>query len=220
MNDTEDQLRETFARQAELAPSGDDLVATSMQRGRSRIRRRRGMATLSLAGALGIGLAVGAPIVQGGDGSQAFAVEQHGANLTVKIYRFDDAAGLQQQLADHGVTAKVVYTPKGQGCKLPWFTPSHRSGQVVQTITPQDFKQGYSLTIRPSELATHDTLVIVNADLNPDRRAVNGLPKPHAQYGESSGSIDSSGKPHAVSARGISVAVAQGNVPNCQLVDD
>jgi hypothetical protein len=222
MQEIEQQLSDTLARREALAPAGDDLIATTIRRGRSRIRRRRGFTALSLAGALGVGLTMGPSIIQGGSGSsQAFAVDQHGTDLTVRIYRFDDAAGLQRQLAAHGVASKVVYTPKGKTCEQPWFTPSSRSGAVVHTIKPQEFKGGYSLTIRPSELADNDTLVIVNADLDLDDQTPPsaGLPDSHAQVSESQGSVDSNGNVKNAHARGITAAVAQGDVPACRIVD-
>lgn len=222
MQEIEQQLSDTLVRREALTPAGDDLIATTIRRGRSRIRRRRGAAALSLAGALGIGLTMGPPIIQGGSGSsQAFALDQHGADLTVKIYRFDDAAGLQRKLAEHGIASKVVYTPKGKTCEQPWFTPSSRSGAVVHAIKPREFKEGYALTIRPSELADNDTLVIVNADLSLDDQTPPsaGLPDSHAQVSESQGSVDSTGNVKHAHARGITVAVAHGHVPACRVVD-
>src|SRR5262245_47717945 len=132
MTDTEQQLREIFDERASWVPAGDDLVATATRRGRRRIRRRRGLMTMALVGVLGAGAAIGAPIVEGGGGgAQAYAVEQHGDEVIARIYRFEDAAGLQKQLREHGVPAKVVYTPKGKTCQLPWYTPSPGSKNVI-----------------------------------------------------------------------------------------
>ena len=50
--------------------------------------------------------------------------------VTVTIYRFDDADGLEEQLAEYGVPANVAYAPIGERCQVDRYNcrqPSTRS---------------------------------------------------------------------------------------------
>jgi hypothetical protein len=81
--------------------------------------------------ALGAGVALAAIAVAlivsaGGDNpSKAFAVEpQAGGGVTIKIYRLEDASGLEQALEDAGIRAQVTWLPAGKVCREPHYTPT------------------------------------------------------------------------------------------------
>jgi hypothetical protein len=81
--------------------------------------------------ALGAGLALAAIAVAlivsaGGDNpSKAFAVEpQKGGGVTIKVYRLEDASGLEQALEDAGIRAQVTWLPAGKVCREPHYKPA------------------------------------------------------------------------------------------------
>jgi hypothetical protein len=81
--------------------------------------------------ALGAGLALAAIaaaliVSAGGDNpSKAFAVEpQKGGGVTIKVYRLEDASGLEQALEDAGVRAQVTWLPAGKVCREPHYKPT------------------------------------------------------------------------------------------------
>lgn len=80
--------------------------------------------------ALGASIALAAVVVvllvsAGGDNpSKAFAVEPRaGGGVTIKIYRLEDASGLEQALEDAGIQAQVTWLPAGKVCREPHFKP-------------------------------------------------------------------------------------------------
>lgn len=69
-------------------------------------RRRWRWATVPVAAA-GAAIALGVALMQP---SAAYAVTESGGDVVVTISRLDDADGLEQALADHGIDAEVDYT--------------------------------------------------------------------------------------------------------------
>ncbi|MBS1888284.1 MAG: hypothetical protein JSU06_13960 [Actinobacteria bacterium] len=90
------------------------------------IWRRRGP-RLALVGALALVAIVTAIVARAGDGdgSTAFAVEpQPGGGVTIKIYRLEDAAGLEAALKEAGIRAQVSWLDAGMVCREPHYKPS------------------------------------------------------------------------------------------------
>ena len=81
--------------------------------------------------ALGAGIALAAVaaalvVSAGGDNpSKAFAVvPREGGGVTIKIYSLEEAAGLEQALADAGIPSQVSWLPAGTVCREPHYTHS------------------------------------------------------------------------------------------------
>jgi hypothetical protein len=88
--------------------------------------RRRGP-RLALVGALALAAVVVALIASagGGKGSTAFAVEpQPDGSVTIKIYKLEDAAGLEAALKEAGINSQVNWLAAGTVCREPHYKPS------------------------------------------------------------------------------------------------
>jgi hypothetical protein len=88
--------------------------------------RRRGP-RLAFAGAFALAAIAVALIVNAGgdDSSRAFAVvPQKGGGVTIKVYSLEEAAGLEQALADAGIPSQVSWLPAGTVCREPHYTHS------------------------------------------------------------------------------------------------
>ena len=169
--------------------------------------------------AVAITLIVGA----GGDNpSKAFAVEpQKGGGVTIKIYRLEDATGLEQALEDAGIQAQVTWLPAGKVCREPHYTPSiiHPGGGTFGGMSmegPGGITIGIGSTKASRESfgkrirggISDDELANVNLDpkaFHPDQSVViSGTPVPYNGDPEG-GSITKMG-------------VAEGPVEPCKLV--
>lgn len=91
--------------------------------------------------ALGAGItlaAVAAALVvsAGGDNSsKAFAVvPREGGGVTIKIYSLEEAAGVEQALADAGIPSQVSWLPAGTACREPHYKPSEVKTPLGGTI--------------------------------------------------------------------------------------
>jgi hypothetical protein len=146
--------------------------------------RRRSVVSVASAGALAIGAAVGVPLLGGSStapsASAAFELTTNDdGTITVTIYRFDDADGLEAQLADHGVPADVTYTPYGKHCQADRYELSPTQHQVdVDNPTPAGVPLNMndvelSFTLRPADFQPDETLVVANewagADTDPPK---------------------------------------------------
>jgi hypothetical protein len=133
--------------------------------------RRTRLISVASAAALAIGAAVGAPLLGGtDDGSAAYAITSNDdGTITVTIYAFSDADGLEQQLADYGVPADVTYTPIGYHCQADRYELSPTQRQVdidhgIATGVPLNVDDvELSFTLRPADFQPNETLVIVNS---------------------------------------------------------
>jgi hypothetical protein len=83
---------------------------------------RRLVIGLAASATLAVGTAAIVPLI-GGD-QAAYAVERSGDNVTVTIYRFTDADGLERALERNGIAAEVDYLPLGKVCREPRFVPA------------------------------------------------------------------------------------------------
>jgi hypothetical protein len=99
-------------------------------------RRRRGP-RLALGAAMALAAIAVALIFQAGgdDSSRAFAVEpQEGGGVTIEVYSLEDAAGLEEALADAGIPSQVSWLPAGTACREPHYTPSEVKTPLGGTI--------------------------------------------------------------------------------------
>ena len=95
------------------------------------------------------------------------------------IYRFDDADGLEAQLADHGVQADVTQVPYGEHCQPDRYELSPTQHHVgVDNPTPAGVPLNVndvelSFTLRPADFQPDETLVVANewagADTDPPK---------------------------------------------------
>lgn len=149
---------------------------------RARLWRRRSVVSVVSAGALAIGAAIGLPLLGGGpsapSASAAFDLTtSDDGTITVTIYRFDDADGLEAQLADHGVQADVTYVPYREHCQPDRYELSptqHRVGVDWPTTAGVPINANgveLSFTLRPADFQPDETLVVANewrgADTDP-----------------------------------------------------
>jgi len=79
------------------------------------VRRPKRRLRLAAIGATGVAASAVAVFGLGGSGgSPAYAVDQSAdGDVIVTVHRLDDAAGLEQALADKGIDADVSYDPQG-----------------------------------------------------------------------------------------------------------
>jgi hypothetical protein len=172
---------------------------STLTRARTPLWRRPRLVSVASAGALAIGAAIGLPLVGGETtapaASAAYEVTTNDdGTVTVTIYRFRDADGLEDKLEEHGVNADVSYTAADKRCvpgRYQLADKQHRVGV--------DFGRHWSFTVRPSDFADDETLVITH-----DR--VGALPPNHVR--------------ERMSFDGALVETAVGPVGECVLEDD
>jgi hypothetical protein len=140
---------------------------------RAPLGRRRRVVVVASAGALAIAAAVGLPLFGGSStappASAAFELTTNAdSTISVTIHRFDDADGLEAQLAEHGVPADVTYTPYGQHCQADRYEPSPTQHRVdLDYPNPAGVPLNVndvelSVTLRPAEFQPDETLIIEN----------------------------------------------------------
>lgn len=103
--------------------------------------------------------AVTAAIVIPGLGvTTAYSVQEGSSGeITVSVQRFEDAAGLEQQLEEYGVAADVTYVPDGGQC-----APG-RYEEVVRDQTGMRLSLGadtFEVTLPPGAVRDGETFVI------------------------------------------------------------
>lgn len=88
--------------------------------------RRRAPRLVLGAGVALAAIAIVLIVSAGGDNpSKAFAVEpQRGGGVTIKVYRLEDASGLEQALRDAGIQSQVTWLPAGKVCREPHYKPA------------------------------------------------------------------------------------------------
>jgi hypothetical protein len=130
---------------------------------RAPLWRRPRVVSVASAGALAIGAAIGLPLVGGETTAPpANAAYEVTANddgtVTVTIYRFSDADGLEAKLDEHGVPADVAYTPAGKRCQPDRYQPAPKA----RPVRLEWGARSWTFTVRPSDFAADETLVIVH----------------------------------------------------------
>jgi hypothetical protein len=151
---------------------------------RARLWRRGSVVSVASAGALAIGAVIGLPLLGGSrtapSASAAFELTTNDdGTITVTIYRFDDADGLEALLADHGVQADVTHVPNGEHCQPDRYELSPTQHPVgVDNPTPAGVPLNMSdvelsFTLRPADFQPDETLVVANewsgADADPPK---------------------------------------------------
>jgi hypothetical protein len=170
------------------------------------VERRHRLPKVALAGAAAAAVAGGVVIATGGDGaSAAYAVEQQGdGSVTVEIRKLEDAEGLQAKLRDAGVQAVVKYLPIGKTCASGWFTPA-TGGPGHGTVSGSSIAGGAdsptTFTIDSGMVGPGQTLVITTSTGAVAAPASGGGGTPQGQMAA------------------IGMAVAQGAVGQCEIVD-
>jgi hypothetical protein len=172
--------------------------ASAQRSVRAPLWRRPRVVSVASAGALAVGAVVGLPLLGGESttppASAAFDLTTNDdGTVTVTIYEFDDADELEAQLEAHGVPADVAYTPAGERCQPGRFERAPKAHPVRV-----DWGKDISFTVRPSDFAADETLVIWNDRL--------GMLYPD---GERTGTF-----------AGIAIETATGPVDECVPEDD
>lgn len=162
----------------------EEIMATPRSTRSLSKRSRRWLVPVAAAAALAIGAAIGLPLLGGQTAappaSAAFDVRTNdNGTITVTIHRFDDADGLEAQLADHGVQSDVTYVPYGEHCQPGRYDLSPTQRQVdVDNPTPAGVPLNVndvelSFTLRPADFQPDETLVVANewtgAESNPPK---------------------------------------------------
>lgn len=131
----------------------------------ARPRRRLVLATAG-AGAVAAGLVFGVPAVNGDHTPAAHAVTGNDdGSVTITVNRLEDPDGLARELAAHGITADVSFTPPDKMCRpAPGrFEPAHNpeptaqimveNSEEVLTLDPAD-TEGRTLVLEGREATT------------------------------------------------------------------
>jgi hypothetical protein len=188
-------FEERLLRELRHAVEGEPAPGPAMRERRPRLRvaqRRR----LALAGGVAVAAALAAAVGVPGrflSNTPAFAVTVNGdGTVTVQINSLRDAAGLQEKLGENGIPAVVQYLPEGKACQQPWFTPATRGTPTSDMTRTGVGADGGPITFTiQAAVPAGDTLVITTSD---------------------SAMRDG----HHASA--LSIGIASGQVPPCQLV--
>lgn len=111
-----------------------------------------GIAVVSLPGA---GPAPAYAVTEGGDG-----------RVHVTVSALEDASGLEDALAEHGIAADVTYLPAGQTCDMPRFTPAPppADGTMIGIETTAD---GFGVDLPADIVGDGQTLVIASTEPGP-----------------------------------------------------
>lgn len=154
---------------------GAARAAGSAQRAPARHRARY----LSLAGAVAATLAV-ALIVTVARPTPAYAVSgRNGQEITVTITRLEGAAGLEDALAQRGITAQVTYLPINTACAPSRYAELDTPGLTLSTGA-EDFK----VIIPPGAVGQGETFVL-SAAVQPLKDGVRAI----VEFGITAGPI-------------------------------
>ncbi len=204
------------AAEAEEAPA----AASSWRRRGPRLALGAGIALAAVA----IALIVSA----GGDNpSKAFAIEpQKGGGVTIKVYKLEDASGLEQALEDAGIQAQVTWLPAGKVCREPHYKPtivhlpgggsfgggtmSGPGGITIGIGSTKTWRESFGKRMR-GEISDKEMRESV-ANINLDPAAF----KPHQSVVLSGTPVPYNGDPEGGSI--TKMAVAEGPVEPCKLV--
>lgn len=190
--------------------------------------RRRGPRLALGAGVVLAAVAVALVVSAGGDNpSRAFAVEpQDGGGVRIKIYKLEDASGLETALEDAGIQAQVTWLPAGKVCREPHYKPtivhlpgggsfgggtmSGPGGITIGIGSTKTWRESFGKRMRGeiSEKEMRESVANINLDpaaFKPNQSVVlSGTPVPY------------NGDPEGGSI--TKMAVAEGPVEPCKLV--
>ena len=118
-------------------------------------RRRLVLAMGVVAAAVG-----GVMFLPGIGNTPAYSVQEGNAGkIEVQVNRFEDAAGLEAALAEHGVNAQITYVPDGGQCTPGRYEPIPRKG-ITLTMGSNLFR----ITLDPGT-ARDDEILVVDASI-------------------------------------------------------
>jgi hypothetical protein len=156
--------------------------------------RRRVALVGGSAALLATAVAVGAAFLTAGAGP-AYAVDTNDdGTVTVEINSLGDADGLQTKLREAGIPAVVQYLPPRKACNQPWFTPAQGGspgGEIKGGV--EHTTDGHTRFTISRNLPADLTLVIMT-----QTAAAGSRPD---------------------GAESVGVALAQGEVEQCHVVD-
>jgi hypothetical protein len=133
---------------AETSGVGPGLAGRPRHFGPSRIALRVAAAAAAVAAIL---------VVPGLGTSPAYSVgEGNAGEVNVDINRPEDAAGLEQALEDHGITANITYLPELQSCAPGRYTVVDRETNVMASIGERHI----SVTLAPDTVRDGETFVL------------------------------------------------------------
>jgi hypothetical protein len=139
-----------------LAELRREVVLASADAPAGRRTRRR---SLVVAAGVAATALVGVVLVPGLGTSTAYSVQEGNAGeVTVEVTRPEDAAGLERQLAEHGIPADIVYLEWPQQCAEDRYTeaPADRQSGMGMTVG-QDLLR---VTLPPGAVQDGDTFVL------------------------------------------------------------
>ena len=118
---------------------------------------KRRSSRLVLGGIAATIAAIGGVILVPGLGSgPAYSVQEgNSGKIEVQVDRFEDAAGLEQALAEHGITAQITYVPDGGECAPGRYLPIAGRGLGLSVGTDM-----FRVTLEPGAVREGETLVI------------------------------------------------------------
>ncbi|WP_459723549.1 hypothetical protein [Actinophytocola sp. KF-1] len=101
-------------------------------------------------GALAAGPVFGVPALSGGHVPAAYAVTGNDdGSVTTTVNRVEDPAGLDRELAAHGITADVSFAPPGKMCR----TVPERFERADNEVTLRVDRGDDPITLRPATTA-------------------------------------------------------------------
>jgi hypothetical protein len=131
--------------------------------------RRRPARTIVAVGATVAALAAGGVAVAVASApSPAFAVKSNDdGTVTVTVRSWNDAAGLERELGQRGVTTVAAYIPPMKQCVAGWYKPVKRKIVDVLGETKSD-SDGVTFVINKKELHAGETLILMPTGPSPD----------------------------------------------------
>lgn len=99
---------------------------------------------------------VGVIFVPGLGPNPAYSVQEgNSGQITVEVNRFEDAAGLERALADHGIEAEITYVPDGGICAPGRYVPI--DGRGIRLTLGADL---FRIALAPGAVRDGETLVV------------------------------------------------------------
>ena len=117
--------------------------------------RRRALAVAACVAATAV---MGVVLIPGLGPTRAYSVQEGNAGtVEVQINRPEDAAGLEQALAEHGIAADITYLPDLQECAPGRYTEVEREVGMMLQIGQEMVK----VTLPPGSVRDGETFVMV-----------------------------------------------------------
>ncbi len=142
------------------------------------VRRRRPKRVLIGIAAcltLAAGTAVGVPMLGGEQAtSPAYAVTREpNGTVWVKVFRIEDAEGLEKKIRAAGVAAEVTFVPAGKRCRRTPAPVVREQRGAVQISMGSGFAAG--VVVDPAKMRGYTLLMEL---VGPDKNGINGVFSP------------------------------------------